>query len=206
MSAAEQPAEVIQSCPKCRSEIEIRAVNVVLGDCWSCGADMKIAFGVEGGMALSPENLTEDELTAARAAGAKLEVRHSKTVDRDYLANVCPHCDRITGDFYLHDYWDLASPENTVAEKRLCPVCDLGREPVVRRRRKPRTAVSLQPAVQEQAAPAPIKVPELIHSPQRRQVWGTCATCRTPVCPIQSPDSRFYCSRCGQTRDFVPDT
>jgi hypothetical protein len=165
---------------------------------------MKITFGVEGGTALSPENLTEAELTAARAAGAKLEVRHSKTVDRDYLANVCPHCDRISGDFYLHDYWDLASPENTVAEKRLCPVCDLGRERVVRRRRKSRTDVSRQPALQEQAAPAPITVSE--HSPLRRQVWGTCAACRAPACPIQSPDGRFYCSRCGQTRDFVPDT
>ena len=136
MPAEEKPSDVIQTCPKCLSEMETRAVNVVTASCWSCGADMKITFGEEGGMALSPQNLTEDELAAARDAGAKLEVRHSKTMETEYLANVCPHCDQITGDFFLHDFWDLASSANTIAKKFLCPVCDLGREPIIRRRRK----------------------------------------------------------------------
>lgn len=31
-----------------------------------------------------------------------LERRHSHMAGTSYLANVCPHCDRLTGDFYLH--------------------------------------------------------------------------------------------------------
>lgn len=31
-----------------------------------------------------------------------LQSRHSHTAGNSYLANVCPNCDRITDDFYLH--------------------------------------------------------------------------------------------------------
>lgn len=88
---------------------------------------MKIAFGGEEGMAFGPEKFTADEIAAARAAGAKLEERFSKTVNSSYLANVGPHCAVITGRFYLHDYWYLAMEENQVVKRLGCAKCGAGR-------------------------------------------------------------------------------
>ncbi len=111
------------TCAKCGSQQEPRVIHVVLGSCWNCHSPMKIAFGAIGGVALSPPLFTVAELTAARNAGAKLVVRHSRTVSSDYMANVCPGCDQITGDHYLHDFWDLESAETEVSRELGCVSC-----------------------------------------------------------------------------------
>jgi hypothetical protein len=37
--------------------------------------------------------------------GVKLEFRESATAGTGYRANVCPSCNQITGDFFLHNYY-----------------------------------------------------------------------------------------------------
>ncbi|HVT73808.1 MAG TPA: hypothetical protein VHD61_11775 [Lacunisphaera sp.] len=84
---------------------------------------MKIAFGLGEGPAYSPIDFSPDELAAARKAGAKLEISFSNTMQESYMANVCPTCGILTGDFYLHDFWDLANEQTKVAESKVCLAC-----------------------------------------------------------------------------------
>jgi hypothetical protein len=56
------------------------------------------------------------------AAGADLRIHFSKTTKEIYLANTCG-CGAFIGEFYVHDYWDLADNARPVYERAICSVC-----------------------------------------------------------------------------------
>jgi hypothetical protein len=117
------PSPPKHPCPKCQHEMEAREIHVIEDECWKCFSPMKIAFGFTEGLAHAPDDFSPEELIAARNAGVKLEVAHSRTMDSSYMANICPHCSALTGRFYLHEFWHLATNQTKVIETRECSAC-----------------------------------------------------------------------------------
>lgn len=84
---------------------------------------MLIAFGLGEGVAYSPVQFSSEGLAAARKAGAILEITASRTMGASYMANICPKCRALTGDFYLHDFWELANAQTKVCQSMACLDC-----------------------------------------------------------------------------------
>jgi hypothetical protein len=210
MPRARKQTAPARPCPVCRAEMRVREIHVVQAECWrdECNSPMKVAFGGEEGYALGPDDFTDEEIAAARAAGAKLEVRESKTVGASYMANVCPSCDVITGSFYLHDYWHLARDQDRVLSRLSCDRCEgrekpTAKEPVTTPTARPpallpesfSTTPELRPKKAAPRATAPTSI----------SAWGTCGHCHTPACPRIITAGRFYCPVCKGQRAFLPD-
>jgi ssDNA-binding Zn-finger/Zn-ribbon topoisomerase 1 len=94
-----------KKCPDCKKPLANRSLVIVVSDCYRCGRPMKIAFLDCEGVALGPEAFTPSDITAAKSHGCILEQRFSKTVERSYLANVCPNCSAFVGEHFMHDHW-----------------------------------------------------------------------------------------------------
>ncbi|MFA5997638.1 MAG: gamma-glutamylcyclotransferase family protein [Candidatus Paceibacterota bacterium] len=77
-------------------------VRVVEMQCWNCKKEMKIAFLDQN---TSPEFFDKEAIELAGKHGVVIEERYSDTRKESYPANVCPHCDSMFGDFFLHNYW-----------------------------------------------------------------------------------------------------
>jgi hypothetical protein len=80
--------------------------------CWKCGKDIKVAINTTGwsfnpfpyfGEGLWSKEKNEKIETTLRTLGVKRELRYSDTIRDKYIANVCPYCDRIQGDWFLDD-------------------------------------------------------------------------------------------------------
>ena len=76
-------------------------------NCWKCGRKMTVAMMLAVGRISSPADFNKDEIEIARTLGANIKKRYSKTVNDNYFANVCTHCNAFVGDFYMHEYFDL---------------------------------------------------------------------------------------------------
>jgi hypothetical protein len=74
-------------------------IHVWSGACRKCGKQRRGATvcGV-----MWPDSLPSDVLAALRKH-TKMEFRHSSEVREGYWANICPHCNTIQGDWFLHD-------------------------------------------------------------------------------------------------------
>jgi hypothetical protein len=78
--------------------------------CWRCGEDVKVAlntagwdfnpFSDYGEMWVKTADSNEDLL---RSFGVKRELRYSKTINDTYMANVCPHCGILQGDWFVQE-------------------------------------------------------------------------------------------------------
>jgi len=92
--------------------------------CWKCGKDISVAINTAG-FSFNPfqewggEDTTWTTKTdkrieeVLRKLGVKRELRYSKTVESCYIANVCPYCGVIQGDWYLNEELiDFCSSEN----------------------------------------------------------------------------------------------
>lgn len=77
-------------------------LRIVRAECWNCKKEMRIAFLGEN---TSPEGFGEEDIGLAKSRGVIIEERYSKTRGEAYLANICPHCDEMFGDWFLPDYW-----------------------------------------------------------------------------------------------------
>ena len=70
--------------------------------CWNCKEKMAIAFGRDGDRTITPAEFVDpDAIIFAKEHGVKLRMQYSKAVKMTYLANICPHCDMIQGNFYI---------------------------------------------------------------------------------------------------------
>jgi len=47
--------------------------------------------------------MDENTMRALNIFGVKIELRYSKTVEDKYMANVCPYCNSIQGDWFIHE-------------------------------------------------------------------------------------------------------
>jgi len=110
-------------CPTCRGPMSMRTLHVVEGDCWRCKHLMKVAVIEADGSMFGPEEFTDAEVAAATQQGAILKMNYSKTVRARYLSNTCARCLSFAGSFYLHDYWELMSPDNGHALGYVCLTC-----------------------------------------------------------------------------------
>ena len=91
-------------CEKCGSVMHKSKIVTVETSCWKCGQKMTVAMMLAVGRFLSPAYFTEDEIEIARTLGANIQKRYSKTINDNYSANVCAHCNAFVGDFYMHEY------------------------------------------------------------------------------------------------------
>ena len=89
-------------CKECSSPLPRRVVAVDLKNCWKCDKSVKVAVGYKDNESMDQDFFTDKELKYARENGAILERRFSGTLGAKYLANVCPHCDSIQGNWFLY--------------------------------------------------------------------------------------------------------
>ena len=103
-------------CEDCSSSLPLRTIAISMKGCWNCSQNILVAVGHKDGSELEQDFFTEEELEFASGNGVILERRFSSTVEAKYLANVCPHCDQIQGNWYLykdpfHDRFNLHQTE-----------------------------------------------------------------------------------------------
>jgi ribosomal protein S27E len=79
--------------------------------CWRCGADMPVVGLIApnvpeaAGEVCTPFDITELPdvvLSFIQKRFPTFKRKFSKTTRSEYLANTCPKCGMISGDFYLH--------------------------------------------------------------------------------------------------------
>jgi hypothetical protein len=85
-------------------------------NCWKCGNTIKVALNTEG-WSFNPfgeigilwaKTINERIRKALKQFGVKLELRYSKTINDEYIANVCPYCNAIQGEWFIReDFLDL---------------------------------------------------------------------------------------------------
>ena len=99
-------------CPECGTPLPLRTVTIRTTDCWNCGQNVNVAIGDINRESLWQDLFTTEEVEFARENGVTLERRFSATAMGKYLANICPGCDRIQGNWFLymdplHDRFNL---------------------------------------------------------------------------------------------------
>jgi hypothetical protein len=109
-----------KECERCGEPLVQLVLHVVPGNCWKCGAGMKIAFIDCEGTMVHPEQMTAAEIAKAQEMGACLQINHSQTCGADYLSNTCPSCGLLTGSHYLENFYHEANETNGV---NLGPTC-----------------------------------------------------------------------------------
>lgn len=81
-------------------------------NCWNCGSEITVVALLAPNIINSEEDavckllnityLPEILLKRIQSLNQNFKLRQSKTTLESYYANVCQHCNKITGDFYLH--------------------------------------------------------------------------------------------------------
>ena len=110
-------------CPLCGRPLSEQTLHVVEGDCWKCRRPMRIALVDIEGMMSGPEVLSRDGIRIAQSMGAHLRQNFSNVIGKRYLSNTCGGCGRMTGDFYLKDFWYKASSATGVPLGAGCTEC-----------------------------------------------------------------------------------
>lgn len=122
-----QPARVDlctrPKCSVCGRPLRRKIVSVVDAECWRCHVPMKVALLDVEGTLCEPADFSAEDRALAREHGAVLQVNYSETVQREYLSNTCGCCGTFVGNFYLHQYLDLTTPDNSYATGHMCVEC-----------------------------------------------------------------------------------
>ncbi len=79
-------------------------LNILVNECWKCKNDYLIAYLADDSIPVGPSYFTERQIDIARENGVRIETVHSKTMDEDYDACICPHCEAFLGEFFYHDF------------------------------------------------------------------------------------------------------
>lgn len=105
------------TCQTCDAQLPTRTVKITSRTCWKCHKRIKVATLHKGYEFILLDLITPDEAAYAKEHGIILEKRHSATVQRIYMANVCPKCDQMQGHHYLEQ--DDSMPEYATWVKQL---------------------------------------------------------------------------------------
>lgn len=96
-------------CADCSHPLPRRTLIVGMIDCWKCNRSMRVAVGYQDDIPLGYNVLsgteigfTDEELEFIKGNDVIMERRFSGDAKTKYLANICPHCDRLTGNWYLY--------------------------------------------------------------------------------------------------------
>lgn len=82
----------------------MKSLRVVNSHCYNCSSEMKVAMVFIGYMYYGPESFDSNEILIAQKAGALLKESYSQTMEKSYLANICPSCGAFSGQFYLREH------------------------------------------------------------------------------------------------------
>jgi len=91
-------------------------------ECWHCHKELKVALNVSdtlddyfsndeigggggGGRMFSDEPVDPDIRKVLESHGCHLDMMYSKTVGGSYMANFCPYCNSIQGEYFLRDLY-----------------------------------------------------------------------------------------------------
>lgn len=79
---------------------------IITAPCWKCNKDMNVAV-IKGDKKRNdpcgPEAFSDEEKSIAQNHNVIIDKRHSFTIEEDYYANICPHCNTFLGQHYLFD-------------------------------------------------------------------------------------------------------
>jgi hypothetical protein len=177
------PTEVDQcispKCDKCKRYMERLDLWVIEGPCHKCQRIMKVASVQnamsEYGPSYAPEEFTRAEIKLARGLGCLLKVKYSHTRREKYLANTCPHCEALAGDFYLNREYVQPARDGELrvtkeALRNFCANCD--QEEMEAMRRKDIAARETEHK---------IRAEEFVASERARTKDGFCIRCATPI-------------------------
>lgn len=85
---------------------------------------MKIALLDIEHAIVGPSGFSNDEIKIATECGALLIENYSQTRKERYLSNTCPSCKILTGDWFLHDYYDQEERETGIPVGTICLSCE----------------------------------------------------------------------------------
>ncbi|MGD0261192.1 MAG: hypothetical protein ABSD29_15380 [Verrucomicrobiota bacterium] len=71
---------------------------------------MIIAFASDDGVVRGPDEFSDYEIAAACRYGVVLQLKHSRTLNTDYIANVCSRCGAFIGKHFMLEYTDSKAP------------------------------------------------------------------------------------------------
>ena len=90
-------------CAKCSNHLSKMYLNVIQGKCWECLAPIKVALftGNDDCFIAGPEKFTLDEWNIAKSQDVTLAFQQDKTINKQYLSNVCPECKWVITQYFL---------------------------------------------------------------------------------------------------------
>jgi hypothetical protein len=101
-------------CPRCKIPLKKKYLHVVNGNCYRCKHGMKISFLEIENECYPPAYFTQQERKLVKDQGGFLATCYSHTARERYLANVCRNCQAFVGDFFLHDFLELAGEQTII--------------------------------------------------------------------------------------------
>ena len=111
-------------CPGCSSPLPLRTITIEARLCWNCEETVNVAAGSKDHAPMTQALFTREERDFAHRHGVLLDRRYSHTVKSRYLANVCPKCDHMQGDWFIYfdPYRDVLSRQ--LAQREAHGPCD----------------------------------------------------------------------------------
>jgi hypothetical protein len=97
-------------CSNCGARLTAHKLHLVTAKCPRCTRDMSIAFASDNGIVRGPDEFSDYEVAAACRAGVVLRLKHSKTLNTDYIANVCSQRSAFIGKHFMLEYMDWKAP------------------------------------------------------------------------------------------------
>jgi hypothetical protein len=73
---------------------------------------------------VGPSVFSNDEIKIATECGALLKENYSQARNETYLSNTCPSCKSMTGDWFLHHYYDQELMETGIPVGTICLSCE----------------------------------------------------------------------------------
>lgn len=74
------------------------------GSCWKCGKRRRVAIVCDnGGESMEWSQSFPPEILSALRKYTQLDFRRTSVVRQGYMANICPYCRSVQGDFHLHE-------------------------------------------------------------------------------------------------------
>jgi hypothetical protein len=88
-------------CPECGGPLYRKALYVLPGKCWRCGAPLNLAFLDIDGHIYGPDLFSDRDRRIIRQEGVFLRDTIRPGDKQRIVNHICPHCGAVTGNAYL---------------------------------------------------------------------------------------------------------